>query len=212
MALLKNDFCFCRELKKAANASDPITRLKHIVTFYISAHFINPTLIGCRVPLNPLLGETYQREMPTGERFYCEKISHRPAILAFSLEDPDGDYIYSGHYQLKAWINGPNSLAGSKEGKMQIKFKDGSIINMQDPQLIINGMVTGNKCQAYYNHVKIVDEVSQIMADIHYNPWDDNSYKQMIGKAFNFKKFGIGKKKEEEEAKGKPKRADDVII
>jgi hypothetical protein len=118
MGLLKNDFTYCRELKKAANASDPITKLKHICTFYISAHFINGTLIGCRVPLNPLLGETYQREMPTGEKFYCEKISHRPQILAFSLEDPDGDYTYSGHYTLKAWLNGANSVAGSKVGNL----------------------------------------------------------------------------------------------
>jgi hypothetical protein len=73
-------------------------------------------------------------------------------------------------------------------------------------------MVTGNKCQAYYGHVEVLDEVSNIMADIHYNPWDDNSYKQMIGKAFNFKKFGIGKKKEEEAKDQRPKRADDIII
>ena len=145
MALLKNDFSFCRELKKAANTSDPIERLKHIVTFYVSAHFINPTLIGARVPLNPILGETYQREMPTGERFYCEKISHRPQVLAFLLEDPDGDYIYSGQYTLKAWVNGPNSLAGSKIGNMVIKFKDGARVKMMDPTLIINGMITGNK-------------------------------------------------------------------
>ena len=68
---------------KKANATDPIQRLKHITTFYISAHFINPSIIGPRVPLTPLLGETYQAEMPSGEKFYCEKISHRPQILAF---------------------------------------------------------------------------------------------------------------------------------
>ena len=83
---------------------------------------------------------------------------------------------------------------------------------MNDPQLIINGMVSGNKCQAYYGHVEVLDQVSNMMADIHYNPWDDNSYKQMIGKALNFKKFGIGKKKEEEAKDQRPKRADDIII
>ena len=34
--------------------------------------FINPTIIQCRVPINPIIGETYQREMPSGEKIYCE--------------------------------------------------------------------------------------------------------------------------------------------
>ena len=67
-----NDMSFCGELKKAAKSNDPVQRLKHIVKFFVSPNFINPTLCGCRIPLNPILGETYQREMPDGTKFYAE--------------------------------------------------------------------------------------------------------------------------------------------
>jgi len=57
---LKNDLSYCNKwLKLAAKDSDPVERMKKIVAFYVSPHFINPTLIQCRIPLNPILGETY---------------------------------------------------------------------------------------------------------------------------------------------------------
>lgn len=60
LAIVKNDVSYCRRhLKTAAKIDDPVERMKHIVTFYIAAHFINPTLIQCRIPLNPIIGETY---------------------------------------------------------------------------------------------------------------------------------------------------------
>lgn len=67
-----NDITNLRYLKKAALTADPIERMKHVLTFYISNLFISPTLTQCRIPLVPIVGETLQREMPTGERLYCE--------------------------------------------------------------------------------------------------------------------------------------------
>lgn len=63
---------FCPELKKAANTGDAIQRMKHIAKFLIAPNFINPTICGCRIPINPILGETYQREMADGTKFYAE--------------------------------------------------------------------------------------------------------------------------------------------
>ena len=63
---------FCAELKKAAHAKDPVTKLKHILKFYIAPNFINPSIVGCRLPICPILGETIQREFPDGTKFYAE--------------------------------------------------------------------------------------------------------------------------------------------
>ena len=52
--------------------SDPLDRMKQVVKFFVASNFINQTLANCKVPLNPILGETLQREMATGERLYCE--------------------------------------------------------------------------------------------------------------------------------------------
>ncbi len=87
-------------LKKASKETDPVKRMKLAVTQYIQTHFINPTIIQCRVPINPIIGETYQREMPSGEKIYCEQIAHRPSITAYLIEDPDGDYKWHGHFHL----------------------------------------------------------------------------------------------------------------
>jgi len=73
LGLATNDMTFSnRFLKLAAQTKDPVERMKHVISFYIACHFINPTLVGCRIPLNPILGETYQMELLTGEMMYCE--------------------------------------------------------------------------------------------------------------------------------------------
>ena len=178
--------------------------MKYIIAFYISSHYINPTLIQCRVPLNPILGETYQREMPTGEKFYAEQISHHPPITYFSLEGPNQEYQFYGYYQLKAWINGPNQIGGSKKGKIEIKFKDGGHYELNDPMLLVKGLVTGNKVSGYLEHMQVFDKVNEIIGNLHYNPWSDNTYSGMLKRTF-WKK---SKSKDNE----KPKRDDDIHI
>jgi len=70
--LVKNDMTHVNFLNKAAATSDSVERMQHVISWFIANHFINPTLMQCRIPLNPILGETYQMEMPTGEKIYCE--------------------------------------------------------------------------------------------------------------------------------------------
>jgi len=47
-----------RYLTKAAETSDPITRLKLIVCMYVGGHHISPSYCQMRAPLNAILGET----------------------------------------------------------------------------------------------------------------------------------------------------------
>ena len=72
LELQGNDMRFCSYLRKAQQCTDPIERLKNIVVFSVACNYINPTLNQCLVPLNPIIGETLQREMPTGETFFAE--------------------------------------------------------------------------------------------------------------------------------------------
>ena len=78
-----NDLTYANCLTRAGKEEDPIARLKLIAQFFLCAHHVNPALVQCKVPLNPILGETMQRELETGEKFYCEQISHHPPITAF---------------------------------------------------------------------------------------------------------------------------------
>jgi hypothetical protein len=115
--LQQNDVTQCRFLSDAYKQSDPIERLKYIVAFYISGQYISSSVTKAKVPLNPILGETLQREMATGEKLYCEQISHHPPITAWLLEGPDQVYQMWGYHSLKAWLNGLQSVGGSKDGK-----------------------------------------------------------------------------------------------
>jgi Oxysterol-binding protein len=70
-----------------------------------------------RAPLNPILGETLQRELPDGTRFFAEQTSHHPPITNFYLEGPGGCYRFSGFAEYKAWLAGLNSIGGARVGK-----------------------------------------------------------------------------------------------
>ncbi len=61
-----------RFLTKAAETSDPIERLKLVITSYLAGNHISPSNTQCRAPLNPILGETVQRVLPDGSKFYGE--------------------------------------------------------------------------------------------------------------------------------------------
>ena len=53
------DLSYCSTfMAKAALESDPVERLKLVIATYIGGQHINPSLIGLRAPLNPVLGET----------------------------------------------------------------------------------------------------------------------------------------------------------
>ncbi len=142
LCLLKNDQSFCKYIKLASESQDPVERLKLLVTYQVPCLFINPTLLQCRKPLDPIIGETYQCEMPTGEKLFVEQISASPDITYFSLEGPEGSYHMYGHYTLKGWVNGPNSLAGSKKGDITLKLKDGTTYKFENPLMIIHNLVT----------------------------------------------------------------------
>jgi hypothetical protein len=59
LGLTKNDMTHCRVLKEAANTPDSLERMKLVIKYYIAQHCYNPTLLQCRAPLNPIIGETY---------------------------------------------------------------------------------------------------------------------------------------------------------
>ena len=78
--------------------------------------------------------------------------------------------------------------------------------------MVINGLTVGDKIQSFLNHAEIIDETNNLQADLHYNPWSDNTYKGMMkrGVLGGLKKLAsFGKKKKDDE---EHKRADDVHI
>lgn len=129
----------------AAQATDPIERLKNILCMYVGGQHINPSEMQCRAPLNPILGETLQRVLPDGTKFYGEQTSHHPPVTNFLLEGPSNLYRFSGYFEYKAWISGLSSISGSRIGKQVISFNDGGLITIKDPNCEISGLTYGDR-------------------------------------------------------------------
>ena len=103
-------------------------------------------------------------------------------------------------------------MAGSKEGNINLKFKDGTHIHFNDPLMVINGLTVGQQTQVYMNHVLIEDLTNNLVIDLHYNPWTDNTYQGMFKRGFK-KAWGLTSwKKKQADPEERPKRADDVHI
>ena len=125
------------------------------------------------------------------------------------VEDPDGDYVYYGSYTLSGWLNSAGSFSGAKEGKLTLKLKDGSKYEFtQHPQLLVTGLIQGPQVSTYCKHAIINDLDNGLTVDMHYNPWEDNSYSGMMKSAI---KWGFGKKKKKKEGEV-VKRKDDVHV
>lgn len=212
LTFVQNDCLRLDFMKKAAEATDPVERMKWIVVFFISGNFISSTLANCKVPLNPILGETMQRDMPTGERIYCEQVSHHPPISAYQVYGPNDEYIISGHHQLKAWISGGSSFAGSKSGKFKIKFSDGHEVRIKSyPSLMIENIFFTSKKSVFYDDCVISDSKNRLEAVIKYNPnfnrgYSGIAYRNTFGWIPGMN--GLGQNKDQ----GRPARADDVSI
>lgn len=59
LGLMKNDCSYSKPLYEAAECTDPLLRMIAVLRFCIATNWVNPTLLGCRAPLTPIIGETY---------------------------------------------------------------------------------------------------------------------------------------------------------
>ena len=157
----------------------------------VVAHFISPisilaSLSQCRIPLNPVLGETLQAEMPTGERMFCEQVSHHPPISAFMLEGANGDYTCYGHASYGSTFSGINSLALVRNGKTTLKFKDGTTYEFEAPKCILQGLLKGTTTQVFYSSEIITDVTNNIKCEIKFNPSYDDSVSGALSRSMSW--------------------------
>jgi len=116
-------------LNAAALTSDPVERMKNVITFSISYCYSAHTF---EKPLNPILGETYQARMEDGTEVMLEQVCHHPPISFMILEGPRGLYRYSSYssFSPKAHLN---SIDLNVQGHKEVIFQDGSKISFNPP-------------------------------------------------------------------------------
>lgn len=75
-----------RLLQAAADAGDPVERLRWVATWFTAG--LQHVFQSWKKPFNPILGETWQATQADGSGIFMEQISHHPAISAFQMIGP----------------------------------------------------------------------------------------------------------------------------
>jgi len=188
-----DDLVYTELLEKAVAATSPISRMKYLIAYYIAGLHRNCCEMGSNGPLNPILGETYVAEKNDGTKLYCEQISHHPPISAYYMTNNNGDYKLYGNGEVNAKLSGMNSIEGKRVGNNYIEFKDGCKIKVENPEVIIEGLVMGDRTMNHHRSFCFIDEGNHLLAEVKF----DYSTKGAMSKiASGFKGLFSSKEKE----------------
>jgi len=169
----------------AAKATDPIERMKNVVSFVISGLYYSASQLK---PFNPLLGETLQGKLEDGTEIYMEHTSHHPPIANFFVKNEN--YKLYGRYEFVAKLSG-NKLYVRQDGPNYVEFANGSKLRFYLPKIKVKGMLMGDRKCYYAGSSTFFD--------------DENGIKAVVKHSSGEKKgnFFTGKKKRRDQFTGK---------
>ncbi|XP_050228197.1 oxysterol-binding protein-related protein 2A isoform X2 [Mercurialis annua] len=92
-------------------------------------------------PFNPLLGETYEADYPDkGLRFFSEKVSHHPTIIACHCEGRGWKFWGDSNLRSKFW---GRSIQLDPVGVLTLEFDDGEIFRWSKVTTTIYNLILG---------------------------------------------------------------------
>jgi len=166
-------------LPKAAKSTDPVERLKNVVAFAISGLHL---LTTNKKPFNPIIGETYQAHFYDGTEVMCEQTTHHPPASNWELVPPDGSYHYWGSGIWSASCRG-NTIRGYQKGPHNIDFADGGKITWALPDVVLKGVMWGDRVMEYCGSMTFTDEKNQIECVVEFNPEGSGFFRSMFSKS-----------------------------
>eukprot|EP01016_Furgasonia_blochmanni_P043358 TRINITY_DN5878_c0_g1_i2.p1 TRINITY_DN5878_c0_g1~~TRINITY_DN5878_c0_g1_i2.p1 ORF type:complete len:283 (-),score=59.83 TRINITY_DN5878_c0_g1_i2:305-1153(-) len=146
----------------------------------------NTTMCLNKAPLNPVLGETLQANRSDGSQFFAEQISHHPPVTAYILIGKDNAFKIRGTGELRAELDGVNSIRGTRIGKSVIEFADKSEIQISNPEIKINGLVMGERILNFVKSTIFIDKKNKLWADVFFNLDESGSIAKIAGKLKNW--------------------------
>ncbi|XP_019434400.1 PREDICTED: oxysterol-binding protein-related protein 2A-like isoform X2 [Lupinus angustifolius] len=92
-------------------------------------------------PFNPLLGETYEADYPDkGLRFFSEKVSHHPTVVACHCEGRGWKFWADSNIRSKFW---GRSIQLEPVGVLTLEFDDGEIFQWSKVTTTIYNLILG---------------------------------------------------------------------
>ncbi|XP_058768014.1 oxysterol-binding protein-related protein 1C-like [Vicia villosa] len=130
---------------------DSLMRILYVAAFAVSAYASTEGRI-CK-PFNPLLGETYEANYPDkGLRFFSEKVSHHPMIVACHCEGTG--WKFSGDSNLKSKFWG-RSIQLDPVGILTLEFDDGEVFQWSKVTTSIYNLILGKLYCDHYGTMRI---------------------------------------------------------
>ncbi|KAK9716413.1 hypothetical protein RND81_06G231200 [Saponaria officinalis] len=124
------------EYGKAGNS---FMRIVNVAAFAVSGYASTEGRL-CK-PFNPLLGETYEADYPEkGIRFFSEKVSHHPTLIACHCEGRGWKFWADSNIKSRFW---GQSIQLDPVGLLTLEFEDGEIFQWSKVTTSIHNLIIG---------------------------------------------------------------------
>ncbi|KAK4493502.1 hypothetical protein RD792_005679 [Penstemon davidsonii] len=121
-------------------AGNSLLRILNVAAFAVSGYASSEGR-HCK-PFNPLLGETYEADYPDkGIRFFSEKVSHHPTLIACHCEGKGWKFWCDTNIKSKFW---GRSIQLDPVGTLNLEFDDGEIFQWSKVTTSIYNLILGN--------------------------------------------------------------------
>ncbi|KAL8250798.1 hypothetical protein R6Q59_034491 [Mikania micrantha] len=128
-----------------------LMRILNVAAFAVSG-YASTEGRNCK-PFNPLLGETYEADYPDkGLRFFSEKVSHHPMIVACHCEGKGWTFWGDSNLKSKFW---GRSIQLDPVGVLTLKFDDGEVFQWNKVTTSIYNLILGKLYCDHYGTMRI---------------------------------------------------------
>ncbi|WCJ38609.1 Oxysterol-binding protein-related protein 1D [Euphorbia peplus] len=128
-----------------------LMRILNIAAFAVSG-YASTEGRQCK-PFNPLLGETYEADYPDkGLRFFSEKVSHNPMIVACHCEGKGWKFWADSNIKGKFW---GRSIQLDPVGVLTLQFDDGEVFQWSKVTTSIYNIILGKLYCDHYGTMRI---------------------------------------------------------
>ncbi|KAK2656392.1 hypothetical protein Ddye_009444 [Dipteronia dyeriana] len=128
-----------------------LMRILNVAAFAVSG-YASTDARHCK-PFNPLLGETYEADYPDkGLRFFSEKVSHHPMIVACHCEGQGWKFWGDSNLKSKFW---GRSIQLDPFGVLTLEFDDGEVFRWSKVTTSIYNLILGKLYCDHYGTMRI---------------------------------------------------------
>ncbi|KZV40020.1 oxysterol-binding protein-related protein 1D-like [Dorcoceras hygrometricum] len=130
---------------------DDLMRILNVAAFAVSG-YASTEGRQCK-PFNPLLGETYEADYPDkGLKFFSEKVSHHPMIVACHCEGRGWKFWGDSNLKGKFW---GRSIQLDPVGTLTLQFEDGETFQWSKVTTSIYNIIIGKIYCDHYGTMRI---------------------------------------------------------